>query len=119
MDLKLTADGDLDITNGELSFVRGRDAIAQDIKMALSTWLGESIYDTTAGVPYLQIIFKEKSPNVDAIRLILKQIAERRPGVLGVQLEPDYDRQTRKLTVTGTARTIDGEVDFTLLTEAS
>ena len=46
MDLKLT-DYDMDLTNGELSFVTGRDAIAQDVQMNLRTWLGETVYDTT------------------------------------------------------------------------
>ena len=47
MDLLLT-DYDLDLTNGELTFVTGRDAIAQDVQMSLRTWLGETPYDTTA-----------------------------------------------------------------------
>lgn len=112
MDLKLT-DSDLDITNGELSFVTGREAIAQDLTMAWRTWLGETVYDTTVGVPYLQVIFKERNPNLDAVRFILQQIGERRPGVISVLLVPLLEAATRQLSAQGTADTIEGEIDFT------
>jgi hypothetical protein len=112
MDLRLT-DDDLDITNGELSFVTGREAIGQDIKMALQTWLGETVYDTTVGVPYTQVIFKERNPNLNAVKYIIEQIVARRPGVISVELEPQLDPTTRVLTVPkGVAQTIEGEIDF-------
>ena len=44
MDLLLT-DYDMDLTNGDLSFVNGADAIGQDVTMRLRTWLGETVYD--------------------------------------------------------------------------
>ena len=118
MDLKLT-DYDLDLTGGDLSFVEGKQARAQDIQMALRTWLGETPYDTTAGVPWLQAIFSQpKNPNIDAIRFILERRILDRPGVLGVQLDPVFDRSSRVLTITGTANTVDGEIDFTEIIEA-
>lgn len=114
MDLRNT-DGDLDITNGELSFVTGRDAIAQDLKMAWSTWLGETPYDETAGVPYLQVFFRSRNPNLDAVRFVLQQIGEARPGVISIQLTPSLDTVSRELTVTGKALTVEGEIDLTEL----
>lgn len=114
MDLRLT-DDDIDITNGSLSFVTGQEAIAQDIKMALRTWLGESVYDTSAGVPYLQVIFKERNISLNAVRFILQQIVEARPGVISALLTPTIDTATRVLTIAGTAITIEGEIDFTEL----
>ncbi len=112
MDLLLT-DYDMDLTNGDLTFVDGKEAIAQDVTMALRTWLGETVYDTTVGVPYLQVIFKGKNPNLTSIRFILEQIILRRPGVTGVALEElDLDRSTRVLTVAGKIDSIDGEIDF-------
>jgi hypothetical protein len=118
MDLLLT-DDDMDITNGELTFVTGPTAIGQHIKMRLRTWLGETPYATTAGVPYLQVIFKDRNPNLNSIKFILEQIVLATPGVIGVELEPVLDRQTRTLTVTGTAESIDGEVDFSEIIEAN
>ena len=114
MDLRLTG-LDMDITNGDISFVNAKEAIGQDIKMAWRTFLDETPYDTSAGVPYVQIIFAQRNPNLNAVRFILQQIAERRPGVISVSLDPTLDTVTRELTVTGTADTIEGEIDFSEL----
>lgn len=111
MDLKLT-DYDMDLSNGELTFVTGRDAIAQHVQMRLRTWLGETVYDATAGVPYLQVIFKGKNPNLDSVKFILEQNILRTPGVTGVALALAFDKDTRDLRVTGTLESIDGEIDF-------
>lgn len=118
MDLLLT-DYDMDLTNGDLSFVTGRDAIAQDVQMSLRTWLGETVYDTTAGVPWLQVIFKGKNPNLDSVKFILEQNILRRPGVTGVDLTLDFDRPSRVLNVTGTLESIDGEIDFSEVIEVT
>lgn len=118
MDIKLNGH-DMDITNGELSFVNGTEAIAQDLTMAFRTWLGETVYDETVGVPYLQVIFKGKNPNLNAIKFILENIANQRPGVIGSNLTPGLDNETRVLTVTGTVDTIDGEIDFSEVIEAT
>jgi hypothetical protein len=111
MDLRNT-DDDMDITNGELSFVDGAEAVAQDVAMAWRTWLGESVYDVTVGVPYTQVIFVGKNPNLDAVRFILERIALARPGVTGVELTPVLDNETRELTATGTLHALDEEIDF-------
>ena len=118
MDLKLT-DYDMDLTNGDLSFVTGKAAIAQDVQMSLRTWLGETVYDTTAGVPWLQVIFKGKNPNLDSVKFILKQNILGRPGVTGVELLLDFDRPARVLNVSGTLESVEGEIDFSDLIEVN
>lgn len=116
MDLRLD-DYDLFLENGELEFVTGGEAIRQDIEMRLRTWLGETPYDRSAGVPYLQIIFK-RGTTLDAVNFILEQIVRDTPGVEEVlDFKPELDTKTRVLTVTGRARTIDGEIDFSALAE--
>jgi hypothetical protein len=110
MDLLLT-DHDMDITDGELSFVNGVTAVAQDVKMAFRTFLGETVYDTSAGVPYRQVIFIRGTP-LGAIKLILEQIAISRPGVTGATFAPVLDSVTRELSVTGTIYALDEEIDF-------
>ena len=111
-DLKFT-DGDMDLTNGELSFVTGQAAIAQDIQMRLQTWLGETPYDLSAGVPYLQVVFVRATP-LDSVQFILEQQVLNTPGVTGVELTLTLDRPNRTLSVTGTATSIEGDVDFTV-----
>ena len=118
MDLKLT-DYDMDLTEGELSFVTGQEAIAQHITMRLRTWLGETVYDTSAGVPWLQVIFVGKNPNLDSINFILSQHVLDTPGVTGVELKVEIDSVTRVLDVTGTAQTVEGEIDFSEIIEAN
>lgn len=115
MDLLLT-DYDLDITDGELTFVRGAEAITQDIQMRLRTWLGETPYDQAAGVPYLQVIF-QRGVELDAIQFILENRILDTPGVEQVtSLDLDLDARTRVLTVTGRALLVgDVEIDFSAL----
>lgn len=115
-DLKLSDNNDLELVDGKLSFVTGREARAQSIKMALQTWLGEcgTVYNEDAGVPYLQIIFNPNEPATpDAVRLILTERILALPGVQGVQLAAVFDNATGELTVTGTAQADEGEIDFT------
>ena len=85
MDLLLT-DYDMDLTNGDLSFVNGADAIGQDVTMRLRTWLGETVYDVSAGVPYLQVIFAERNPTAENVALhVAKRLAVELPA--GAALE--------------------------------
>ncbi len=113
MDLKHTA-SDIDITNGELSFVTGLDAVRQDIEMTLRTFLEETPYDRSAGVPYLQLIFR-KSVTAEAVRFILLEIVLAIDSVTEVlQLDVVLDRATRELTLTGRARALNEELDFTV-----
>jgi len=111
MDLKLT-DGDMDITNGELSFVTGKEAIAQDITMALRTFLGECVYDLSVGVPWLQAIIGQPNPNMESAKLIIDQIVLARPGVTGTDTQAVFDRATKTMAVTGYVTSIEGEIDF-------
>jgi len=112
MDLKIDSNQDMVIEDGDLVFVKNGEAIAQHIGMRLRTWLGESPYDTKAGVPYHTIIF-QPGTTTDAIIFILEQIVLQTPGVTGVSLNYTLDRETREITITGTAESIDGPIDFT------
>lgn len=115
-DLLLTND-DLNLTDGELTFITGQQAIGQSIEMRLKTWLGETVYDLSAGVPWLQIIFVKSTPET-SIQFLLEDQVLGTPGVTGVTLNLDINRLTRVLTVTGTATTIEGDVDFAIVQTA-
>lgn len=107
-DITLTADQDL-------ALVTLRPAIAQHTQMRLRTWLGETPYDTTEGVPYLQVIFAG-APDVVATQFILEQNILGTPGITGVTLEPlQLNTQTRELTVTGVATSEEGPIDFSFI----
>jgi hypothetical protein len=104
---------DMVIENGELVWVTGQEAIKQHIEMRLKTWLGETVYDQSAVVPYLQVIFVKSTP-LDSVQFILTSVVEETPGVTGAELAVELDSITRVLTVTGNAQTIDGDVDFSI-----
>lgn len=113
MDLKLT-NYDMDITDGLLSFVTGAEAVRQHVEMRLRTWLGESVYDRSAGVPYTQVIF-QKGVTAASIRFILTNIVEATPGIDEVlSLEVDIDPRTREASGSGRARAGDEEIDFSI-----
>ena len=114
MDLQATSTGDLDIVDGELAWVTGQDAIAQHIAFRLRTWLGESRYNTSEGVPYLQVIFRPGTTD-QSRRFILEQAVIGTPGVTGCTIDtPVIDPETRACTVTGKAITVRGEVEFNI-----
>lgn len=118
MDLKLTGPNgngyDLDLTNGDVTFVKGREAIGQHVLMVLRTFLGESVYDTSAGVPYIQVIF-QRGVAVATIEQVLSQVILNVPGVISIEsftinlLSPG----SRTLTASAIITTEDGEIDFT------
>jgi hypothetical protein len=121
MDLKLT-DYDLDMEAGDLSFVTGAAAVAQHLAMRLRTWLAETPYDQTAGVPYLQVIFAQKAPDLNMIRLVLEGVGIRTPGMLTLEIDdPVLDMTTtpNTLTVTGRGTCTDGAIDFTEIIEVT
>lgn len=108
MDLKLT-NRDLDITNGELSLVSGIDAVRQDVEIKLSTWLEETPYDRSAGLPYLQVFFV-RGVSVQAIRFAVQSKIESIDGVTDVlELDVELDRATRVITITGRVVALDEE----------
>ncbi len=114
----LLTDNDMTIdpTTGDLVIIEGPEAIGQHVKMRLLTFLGETVYDQSAGVPWTQVIFARKNPDLNEIRLILEGIILNTPGVLTVQLQdPDLNRTTRVLAISGKLETQEGNVDFSLV----
>jgi len=67
IDLKLDADGDLVIEGGDLVFVTGVEAVAQDIRRNILLVRGEVFTDVTLGVPWLE------RPGVTAAAALLGQ----------------------------------------------
>lgn len=113
MDLEFDTDMDLVIEGGDIQFVRNQEAIAQHIRMRVQTWLGESVYDESAGTPFTQVIFEPGTSGI-AIQFILERRITETPGVTGVSTQFTEDRAARTFSMTGTATTIQGDVDFAI-----
>lgn len=100
---------DLLVTNGDLSIVKGTDAIVQDLQQTLQVWAGEWFLDTTVGVPYKQQILV-KNPNLDLVQADLLNAALNVPGITEVtDFNFNYDPNNRSLSVQLVANTSNGQ----------
>jgi hypothetical protein len=96
--------------DGDLSMVRGEDAIVQDLQQTLQVWLGEWFLDTTVGIPFKQDILV-KNPNLDVVNGDIVNAASNVPGVtqiIGVSF--DYSNQNRTFSITVQAEISNGQV---------
>ena len=92
---------DLQIVDGDLPWIDGLDAVAQDATMTLRTFLEETPYDRSAGVPYLQVIF-QKGVSLFAVRFIVVEVLLAVDLIDAVlELDLALDSATRSLAITG------------------
>ena len=99
MDIKLDADGDLDVTNSELSLVSGAESVQQHWQIRNLFFLGEWFLDERIGVAYFQTIFK-KGTSLALVRSIFRKVLLRTPGVVSIsRFDLTFDRATRKVTI--------------------
>lgn len=82
---------DLVIEDGDVVFTADESRlteVSQRVIYRLSTWRGETAYDTAAGVPYLDMVFgQQPTPGVAAI---LTQIILETEGVDGLVEAPSF-----------------------------
>jgi len=82
-DLLLNRCGDLDITEGKLTIVRGADAVRQRWLVYLHTFLGEWFLDQNIGVPYTQVVFA-KQISRQTLKQVFTTASLEVPGILQV-----------------------------------
>jgi len=110
-ELLLNADGDLDLSTGDLQIVHGRAAVAQRLEIRFRSFLGEWFLDTRFGFPWFQSVLGRKG-SVDYVEFLLRRTILSTPGVLGItSFSFAFDRAARALTVSFRASTSDGDVD--------
>lgn len=104
---------------GDLAVVSGADLVAQDLRVLLSTQVGEWFMDLTMGMDYLGVdpqsepIFG-KAPDLGVIRAQFAELITSVENVIRLEsLDLDLDARTRLLTVTFTAVTTGETVTFT------
>lgn len=102
-DLKMDLDGDLDVTDGEVTLVIDEEAIAQHLKIRLRTYRGEWFLDTREGIPYKEFILV-KNPNRLIVESIFREVIVGTPGIKSLNsFSLDIDGTTRALTLSFTA----------------
>lgn len=110
--IKLTDDGDIDVTGNTLQFVSGQEEQQQIAKQRLQTFRGEWFLDTSIGIPYFQTIFR-RNTDIALIDAIYIEEISNIPGFISLlEYNSVLDTETRELSLTWKARTVNGVINF-------
>lgn len=103
-DLAITTTGELELDDTGGRLVEGLEAIGQEMRIRLLTWLGEYFLDTEKGLPWLTWAQEKPTPLVlREIVALVRAEAELTSGVVRIAqggVTVAYDDATRKVTVT-------------------
>jgi hypothetical protein len=106
-------EGDFHLVNGSYEVIGDtaetfKDAVAQKIQNRLLFFKGEYFLDQREGTPWFESILV-KSPDLGAIRSILRDVIAGTDGVAGVErVELDFNRSARTLAISFAAQLTDG-----------
>lgn len=103
---KRLPDGTFDLVMAE-----GADAVAQQIKIVLKTFMGEWFLDTTVGIPYFEDILK-KNPRSEVVETVLRGKIASVTGVTRVTaFDISIDNRLRTMTINYAAETNEGTIE--------
>lgn len=86
---------DVLVETNDLVIVSGVDAVLQNLKIRLRTFIGEWAFDTSVGVDYYGVLFVKK-PSIPSIEAMIKSVILRTEGVLRItEFNFTYDLQLR------------------------
>jgi hypothetical protein len=103
--------GDLALNDDQtdMTFVQGVAAVSQSIRTGAFVFRGLWVYDTKAGIPYLDAAF-DKDADLNILRTVFRTFLLNTRGVSSVDsLELTFDDKNRILYVDFTVRTDAGE----------
>jgi hypothetical protein len=104
-DLEFTAD------RRDLLLIQGGEEIRQKADNALQVFQGDWIFDARAGLRHKDLLFGRSDLAIALWRAEVVRVVESVGGVLrATEVRADYDRTTRRLTVTWAAQTVAGPV---------
>ena len=111
-DLKADASNDIIVTNGDLVWSRGADAVTQDCRVVMQMFAEEWFLNLSAGIPYLQSIFGQKPAiAIAAATVYIRANLMAVSGVVAVtKLQINFSSRTRTMNIswqvqTGTGNT--------------
>lgn len=109
---ELDSNNDIVIRDGQLAVVSGKKEIVQHVRVRLNFFLGEWFLDKKAGTPYYEQILK-KPANLPRIETIIKNRILKTPGVDKlISFKMQYEGgNSRKLTITFSAKTVEGGME--------
>lgn len=110
---KLTSTGDYSFGSGNKNYVDGNEAVAQAIKTKLLLFYGEWWENLGEGIPMFQSVLGQTNP--DTIKSSLSMLVEQR--IMEIQevdsvknIEIDYDKRNRTISMEVDVVTISGEI---------
>ena len=107
LQVKLTSDGDIDLTTGMPVWIDGVDAILQHIQSRLSFAVGNFSIYAEAGMDYFRYVLGKKNKYIAAEAI--KDRILKTPGVKSViEFSYDFNNQTRVLSISFKINTIYG-----------
>lgn len=110
----LNSSNDIYLLNGQIATVQDGNEVLQHVRTRLLTYQGEWFLDTTAGLPYFQVILI-KPANLSATESLIKSEILQTPGVDGLSaFALEFNKTTRTLNINFTAQTTYGDVSGTL-----
>lgn len=106
--LKANSDGQDAVIEGKtLVVIDGQDSIKQSIQRRLLTVRGAYRYNLDSGVPYVERILG-KGRSLEVIRAVITEAVRESPGVTEVvEVDLQYNRDTRNLKASITVRATD------------
>jgi len=114
IDILLDADGDLDLSTGDVQFTRGAGAVQQGARLRIALIKGEYELDLDEGTDWLNLILV-KNPNLPAINVHLRERLLGTPFVSEVQrMAIQFDAKTREATISALASTDFGDSVITV-----
>ena len=110
----LDDNGDWTFGKGKSSYKKNLDALKQDVKTRLLSWVGDCFFDAGAGVDWNSRLGKRSqlNPLIEEVRLVIL----RTEGVIQV-VNLSYDLNSeRNLTINYSIKTVFGETDDSIST---
>jgi hypothetical protein len=120
-DIKLSLDGDLDLSSGGLEVATGSNEARQRIDLAINLNLGEFFSHINYGLPWiknpnedvggdLRYFLGDKLPNPDTyVKGELDRYLESLPIVASLESSTEFDRSTRQFEYNFSVVTTEGE----------
>lgn len=114
---QLDADGDILLTNNQITMTTGSEAIRQHLQCRFRFFLGEWFLDEEVGVPYFRDILIKK-PVFSVVQQILKGVILDTPGVIELSsFSFEYDQFERQASLDFQCLSTEGFIDFSQVVE--
>ncbi|MCG7409036.1 DUF2634 domain-containing protein [Paenibacillus sp. ACRRX] len=101
-------DGDIQLSDGQVAWIDGRDELAQSVRIRMGTRLGEYFFAPEMGLDHEKVLGKQVSE--EGIREAIMLCLAEEPRIQSVDdMELEWDGVTRQLIVQLTLTGTDGE----------